>query len=75
MEFNPTKCQIINVTKTKSVIKPQYQLHGQVIESVSIAKFLGLNLSTGINFYAHVSRITSNVNRSLGFIKRNEISK
>jgi hypothetical protein len=53
------------------VIKHQYLLHGQVLESVSNAKYLGLDLSTDLNFNTHISRVTSNANRTLGFIKRN----
>jgi len=75
MEFNPSKCQVIHVTKNKNVIKHQYLLHGQILESASNAKYLGLDLSSDLSFNTHINRITSQANRSLGFIKRNITTK
>ena len=75
MEFNPSKCQVIHITKNKTIIKHKYMLHGQILESVTNAKYLGLDLSADLKFNTHISRITSNANRSLGFIKRNVITK
>jgi hypothetical protein len=40
-------------------------LYGQVLESVSNAKYPGLDLSTDLIFTIHISRITSSVNRSI----------
>jgi hypothetical protein len=75
MEFNPSTCQVIHITKIKTVIKHKYMLHGQVPESVANAKYLGLDLFADLEFNIHISRITSNANTSLGFIKRNVITK
>lgn len=71
MEFNPSKCQVLHITRNKTVIKHKYYLHGQVLESVSEAKYLGLNLSSDLCYNQHISRITSTANKSLGFIRRN----
>ena len=50
-------------------------MHNQTLDSVSAARSLGVDLSTNMNFNTHVNRITSNANKSLGFIKRNIKSK
>lgn len=71
MEFNPSKCQVLHITKNKHVIKNKYYLHGQALEPVTHAKYLGLDLSTELSFNTHITRITTNANKSLGFIKRN----
>jgi hypothetical protein len=71
MEFNPSKCQVLHVTRNKNVIMQKYYLHGQVLDSVSDAKYLGLDLSSDLKYNTHISRITSNANRTLGYIKRN----
>ena len=71
MEFNPSKCQVIRVTASRTPLQTQYILHGQVLEAVSSARYLGVDISSNLSWNTHVNRITSNANRSLGFIKRN----
>ena len=46
-------------------------MHNQVLDSVSSARHLGVDLSTNLNFSSHTQRISSNANKSLGYIKRN----
>ena len=41
MEFNPSKCQVIKVTSARTILDTQYILHGQVLEVVSSARYLG----------------------------------
>ena len=48
-----------------------YTMHNKILESVSSARFLGVDLSTNLSFNTHINRITSNANKSLGFVKRN----
>ena len=45
-------------------------MHNQTLDSVSAARYLGVSLSTNMNFNTHINRITSNANKSLGLIKR-----
>ena len=42
MEFNPSKCQVVRVTTARKAINTVYRLHGQVLEVVTSAKYLGL---------------------------------
>ena len=71
MEFNPSKCQVIHLSKNKKIIKHQYRLHGHILEAVSSAKYLGLDISSDLSFNTHISRITTNATKTLGFVKRN----
>ena len=73
MEFNPSKCQVVHATgsKLKKPIKTDYLLHGQVLEAVTCAKYLGVDISSDLSWNSHVDRITGNANRTLGFIRRN----
>ena len=41
MEFNPSKCQVISVTTARTPLDTQYIWHGQVLEVVSSARYLG----------------------------------
>ena len=74
MEFNPSKFQVVWVTKTEDIINTVYILHGQVLEVVASAKYLGVNifddLST-LSWNVPLDRITAITNQTLGFIKQN----
>ena len=72
MEFNPSKCQVVHVTGTKGPVKKtNYVLHGQILESVTSARYLGVDISSNLTWKTNVDRITGNANRTLGFIRRN----
>ena len=75
MEFNPTKCQVLHVTKNKHPIKHKYILHGQALESVTSAKYLGLDISSDLSYNTHISRVTNTAYKTLGFLKRNITTK
>ena len=71
MEFNPGKCQVLHITRARTTIQTPYTMHNQVLESISSARYLGVDLSVNLNFNTHINRITSNANKSLGFLKPN----
>ena len=71
MEFNPSKCQVIRVTTSRTPLQTQYILHGQVLEVVDCARYLGVDISNNLTWNTHVNRVTANAGRSLGFIRRN----
>ena len=45
MEFNPSKWQVLHITRAKQPLNTQYSLHNQVIEATVTAKFLGVTIS------------------------------
>ena len=67
MEFNPGKCQVIHITCSKSPVKSRYVMHNLELESVDAAKDL--------NWNTHINNITSPANKTLGFVKRNVVTK
>ena len=71
MEFNPGKCQVLHVTRSMQPLQSNYTLHGQVLESVDSAKYLGINISEDLVWNNHIQEITGKANRTLGFVKRN----
>ena len=71
MSFNPSKCQVIHVTRSKSPSQTIYYLHGCALESVSSAKYLGVTVSEDLSWSDHINNITKKANQTLGFIKRN----
>ena len=75
MEFNPSKCQVLHITRSRQPLQSQYTLHGQFLESVDSAKYLGVNITQDLNWNHHINEITGKANRTLGFVKRNVKTK
>ena len=76
MSFNPSKCQVIHVTRRTKPFQTDYRLHGCVLESVSSAKYLGVTISEDLRSLSlrwtdHINNISKKANQTLGFIKRN----
>ena len=71
MEFNPSKCQVVRVTTAKEVIKAVYTLHGKVLEVITSARYLGVDISSGLTWNSHIDRNTGKANGTLGYIRRN----
>ena len=71
MEFNPSKCVVIHVTRSRTPVPGQYLLHGQALESVAGSKYLGVEISNNLSFNNHIQNITTSASPYLGFLKRN----
>ena len=71
MEFNPSKCKDIRVTRRRTPFKFQYKLHGKVLETVDTTQYLGINLSHDLRWNDHVNAITTKTNKTLKFLRRN----
>ena len=62
MEFNPSKCQVVHISRSCKPIKNKYTMHRQVLDSIDHARYLGADISSA-------SQLT--LQKSLGFLKRN----
>ena len=71
MEFNPSKCNNIRVTCTRTPFKFQYKLYGKVLETVDTTKYLRINLSHDLHWNDHVNWITTKANKTLNFLRHN----
>ena len=71
MEFHPAKCQVIHVSRKHHVVENKYYLHGQRLESVKEAKYLGVTITSDMRWNTHIDNITNKANQTLGFLKRN----
>ena len=60
MEFNPSKCQVLHITRSRNPIRYNYTMHGQTRESVENSRYLGVDISSDLGFSHHINRITSN---------------
>ena len=71
MHFSPSKCQVLHITRAQNPLQNQYVLHGQVLEAVDHAKYLGLEIGHNLNWNQHIQNVTTKAYRTLGFIRRN----
>ena len=71
MEFNPSKCQVLHITRSRNPIRYNYTMHGQTLESVENARYLGVDISSDLGFSHHINRIILKCTKKLGFLKRN----
>ena len=71
MSFNPSKCQVLHITRAKCPIQTRYILHGTVLESVPSAKYLGITISDNLSWIPHIDSVSKKANQTLGFLKRN----
>ena len=71
MEFHPGKCNVLTISKKANPVKYQYNLHGHILESVNIAKYLGCQITADLRWSDHINNICGKANRTLGFLRRN----
>ena len=71
MDFNLSKCQVLHISKSRHPAQHIYMLHGQVLEAMDHTKYLGVDISKDLSWNTHINRISTNANRTLGFLKRN----
>ena len=74
-EFNPSKCQVVHITRSKRPIQTSSSMHGQVLEAVKSARYLGVDIASDLKFTQLINRITANASKSLGYLKRNKQTK
>ena len=58
MEFNPSKCQVVRVTTSRKATNSVYTLHDQILEVVTSARYLGVDIFGGLSWNSHIDRIT-----------------
>ena len=71
MDFNPSKCFVLNISRSPDKLNFPYRLHGQVLSVVNHSKYLGVTISDDLSWNKHIEQITSSASKTLGFIRRN----
>ena len=62
MDFNPSKCQVLHISKSRHPAQHIYMLHGQALEAMDHAKYLGVDISKDLSWNTHINRISTNAN-------------
>ena len=71
MTFNPSKCDVIHVTRQLEPLRHVYTLKGTPLEAVESATYLGVDVANDLTWSKQVHKAAAKGNRAPGFIKRN----
>ena len=71
MQFNPSKCQVLHITRKVKPLNTKYILHNVDLKSASAAKYLGVTIADDLSWSPHIDNTTKKANQTLGFLKRN----
>ena len=71
MKFHPSKCTKLTVTNKRNPIQVNYQLHGHILASVSLAKYLGITVTDDLRWDTHIQSKCDKANRTISFLRRN----
>ena len=71
MEFNPSKCQVVQVTGSRKPINCTYRLLAMFLRQLPVPNTWGMMSLVVSPTNSHIDRITSNANKTLGFLKCN----
>ena len=55
MDFNPSKCQVLHITKSRYPALHIYMLHGQALETTDHVKYFRVDISKDFSWNAHMS--------------------
>ena len=71
MEFNPSKCEHLQVSLKRSCSPTQYYIQGELIKKVAQTKYLGVTINQHLTWNDHVHQICNKANAVIAFLKRN----
>jgi hypothetical protein len=71
MSFNPKKCSLLRVTKKQKIIQHTYSMMGTELNQSDHHPYLGVELSSGLEWKHHIELITGKAKKTLHFLQRN----
>ena len=70
MRFNPAKCQIMHLARSKPRTK-FYDLCGEILATVDNAKYLGVTISQDLTWHTQICTMAKKANSTLHLVSRN----
>ena len=64
MQFNIDKCFILRVGRPKHKLVHSYTLHNQNLSETDSAKYLGLTITSDLQWNQHINNVTNKANGS-----------
>ena len=71
MEFSDTKCEVLRISRSKTLIHRTYYLHATPLREVDAARNQGIRFSKDLKWNRSIDEITAKAYRTFGFLKRN----
>ena len=71
MDFNPSKCFTMNVTRKRKPFANSYHLKGSTLENTNSSSYLGVTIRNDLKWNDHINKVTAKANRTLGLLRRN----
>jgi len=59
MEFNSDKCEVLGIHRKKKPVIFPYTLHNTTHRITENAKYLGVTISSNLNWSSHINTITN----------------
>ncbi|CAG9124584.1 unnamed protein product [Plutella xylostella] len=69
--FNPSKCEMMTFSRSKSPYQHQYTMEGAPIARVWQVRDLGVEFDAQLTFRPHLEKVTKTAFQRLGFVLRN----
>ena len=70
MELNINKCSVLSITLKHNSIYHDYNILGATLKRVTNHDYLGVSISSDLNWLRHVTKIYNKASRTLGLLKR-----
>ena len=70
MELNINKCSVLSITLKRNSIFHDYNILGAMLMRVTNHGYLGVTISSDLNWLGHVTKIYNKPSRTLGLLKR-----
>ena len=71
MDFNPSKCFTMNITRKRKPIVVDYLLKSAILTNTDSCTYLGVTIRKDLKWDDHINRVTAKANRTLGLVRRN----
>ena len=71
MKFNAKKCNIMRVSRSRKPPQHFYSLGSEILQEVSDAKFLGIQIDNKLDWNRHISTVAARGQSKLAFLNRN----
>jgi hypothetical protein len=71
MEFHPKKCQVLNITTKRNIIRRPYNIHGHTLEAVDSENHLGVHIHKNMRWNHRIDQVVKKANNTLAFLRRN----
>lgn len=70
MKLNETKCKFMHVSRKRSNLHFSYTLNRTALSEVESYRYLGIEITSDLNWSKHITSLAASVSKSLGFIRR-----